>query len=225
MVPLEIIFRDALPKGSSVFKRIEKGQTTWKDLGLDHDGAPGEKLAKPIIDFSTKFETFDRYFKNMQEVIQYAGLGAERIEELKEQALLINDYLREKSKKLGWGHLDGKVEAGIDPEGDIIWVDVFGTLDEDRFELAGFNLSKELLREYYKTTPWYSEFMKVKEQNAPEEEWPEPPKLPPELVEFVSDLYKSACNEWTGEKHFSVKPLKQLMNEDYEKLRKEGLIK
>ena len=60
---------------------------------------------------------------------------------------------------------------------------------------------------------------------ANQEELPIPPNLPPALVKFVSDLYKSACNEWTGEKHFEVKPLKQLLDEDYEKLKQEGLIK
>lgn len=125
LVPLEIIFRDALPEGSSVFRRIKKGEATWQDLGLDHDGQPGEKLDKPIIDFSTKFERFDRYFKNIQEVIEYSNLGEERINELKQQALVINDYLRQKSGQLGWEHLDGKVEAGINEQGEIMWVDVF----------------------------------------------------------------------------------------------------
>ncbi len=223
MVPLEIIFRDSLPAGSSVFRRIDKGQTTWADLGLDHDGQPGEKLVTPIIDFSTKFEPIDRYFKNLSEVIDYCGLGAQRVEELKQQALQINNYLREKSKQLGWEHLDGKVEAGIDPDGNIVWVDVFGTLDEDRFQVGALSLSKDLIRQYYKTTPWYAEIMKAKDANLPKAQWPKPPNLPPELVNFVSDMYRSACNEWTGEKHFDVKPLRQLIEEDYPKVK--GLIK
>jgi phosphoribosylaminoimidazole-succinocarboxamide synthase len=225
MVPLEIIFRDSLPPGSSVFKRVEKGQTTWRDLGLDHEGKPGEKLKKPIIDFSTKFETFDRYFKDLDEVIGYCRLGRQRIESLKQQALRINDYLREKARQAGWEHLDGKVEAGIDPAGSIVWVDVLGTLDEDRFEFAGVSLSKELLREYYRATPWFAEFTEVKEKNLPEDEWPTPPHLPAELLKLVSDMYKSACNEWTGEKHFGVKPLKQLISEDYAKLKQKGMVR
>ena len=224
MVPLEIIFRDALPEGSSVFRRIKKGETTWQDLGLNHEAQPGEKLEKSIIDFSTKFERIDRYFKNMEEVIEYTRLGKERIEELKKQALLINNYLREKAKQLNWEHLDGKVEAAIDNEGNIMWVDVFGTLDEDRFELNGFRLSKQLLRNYYKKTPWYEELQKAKENKLPEEEWPKPPKLPEELVEFVSNIYKAACNEWTGKKYFEIKALKELIEEDYEKLKEKNII-
>ncbi len=224
MVPLEIIFRDALPEGSSVFKRVAKGETTWKDLGLDHDGRPGEKLKKPIIDFSTKFETFDRYFRTIQEIIDYYRLGPERMDEIRGQALKINGYLRERSVKLGWEHMDGKVEGAIDSSGRLMWVDVFGTLDEDRFELDGFTLSKQFLRDYYKRTPWYAEFMEAKEQNLPEERWPVPPKLPPELLELASDIYKSACNEWTGERHFEVRPLRELIKNDYQKLKQRGLL-
>ncbi len=224
MIPLEIIFRDALPDGSSVFKRVAKGETTWKDLGLDHDAKPGERLSKPIIDFSTKFETFDRYFKNVLEVIDYYKLGAKRMDEIKRQALAINAYLREKAKKIGWEHMDGKVEGAIDQHGNIMWVDVLGTLDEDRFDLNGFTLSKQFLRDYYKKTPWYAEFMKTKEQDLPEEQWPVPPKLPHKLASLVSDIYKGACNEWTGERHFDVKPLKTLIEEDYKELKAGGVL-
>ena len=45
LIPLEVIYRNGLPEGSSVFKRLEKGQTTYRDLGLDHYPKPGEKLS------------------------------------------------------------------------------------------------------------------------------------------------------------------------------------
>jgi phosphoribosylaminoimidazole-succinocarboxamide synthase len=224
MIPLEIIFRDALPEGSSVFKRIKNKETTWQALGLDHECKPGERLKRPIIDFSTKFETFDRYFKNTQEVIDYYRLGPEKMKDIQMQALMIADYLRNRAAKIGWEHMDGKVEGAIDTKGDLMWVDVFGTLDEDRFELNGFVLSKQFLRDYYKKTTWYAEFMEAKENTLPAYQWPKPPKLPPELAKFVSDLYKSACNEWTGERHFDVKPLRILIDEDYKELKKSGML-
>lgn len=36
LVPLEIIYRNGLPEGSSIFKRLEEGSVTIEDLGLDH---------------------------------------------------------------------------------------------------------------------------------------------------------------------------------------------
>jgi hypothetical protein len=51
-----------------------------------------------------------------------------------------------------------------------------------------------------------------------------PPNLPPELSKLVSDIYKSACNEWTGERHFEAKPLRELITNDYQKLKQRGLL-
>ncbi|MEM3464754.1 MAG: phosphoribosylaminoimidazolesuccinocarboxamide synthase, partial [Candidatus Bathyarchaeia archaeon] len=36
LIPLEIIYRNGLPEGSSVFKRLEQGLVTLEELGLDH---------------------------------------------------------------------------------------------------------------------------------------------------------------------------------------------
>ena len=42
LVPLEVIFRNSLPEGSSVFKRLAKGETTLEQLGLEKIPEPGE---------------------------------------------------------------------------------------------------------------------------------------------------------------------------------------
>ena len=49
LIPLEIIYRNGLPEGSSVFKRLAQGKVTLKDLGLDHQPKPGETLANPSL--------------------------------------------------------------------------------------------------------------------------------------------------------------------------------
>ena len=49
LIPLEIIYRNGLPEGSSVFKRLEEGAITIETLGLDHYPRPGERLSKPIL--------------------------------------------------------------------------------------------------------------------------------------------------------------------------------
>ena len=61
LIPLEIIYRNGLPEGSSVFKRLAQGKVTIKDFGLDHYPKPGETLKKPIFDVTTKLEETDRY--------------------------------------------------------------------------------------------------------------------------------------------------------------------
>jgi len=49
LVPLEVIFRNSLPAGSSVFKRLEKGELELKELGLEKMPIPGENLGKPLL--------------------------------------------------------------------------------------------------------------------------------------------------------------------------------
>ncbi len=223
MVPLEIIYRNILGEGSSVFRRLKKGEIEPSDLGFDSYPEVNKELDPPIIDFSTKYETFDRYFKNLDEVKEHAGFDDEMIDVIKDLALRVNGYINERAKELGWMHLDGKMEVALDKNGELMLADVLGTLDEDRFEYKGLKLSKQMLRNYYRGTEWEKEMDRVKDQDLPKDEWPEPPKMPKKLIDFVSDMYKAACNEWTGERHFDVKGLDELIEEDYQELKKEGL--
>jgi len=154
LVPLEVIFRNSLPDGSSVFKRLAKSQTSLEKLGLEKEPVPGEKLEKPIMDVSTKLEPTDRYL-DWSEAREIACLSQEEIEELKAKALQINDFLTKRAEEIGLEHADGKVEFGMSPARKLILVDVCGTLDENRFLHNGIHVSKQVLRDYYKTTPWY----------------------------------------------------------------------
>ncbi len=225
MVPLEIIYRNYLGEGSSVFRRLDKGKIEPEDLGLESYPEVNEKLDPPIIDFSTKYEKFDRYFKNLEEVRDHTGFKQNRIDHIKEKALEINDFINQRAKELGWKHLDGKMETALDRNGELMLADVLGTLDEDRFEYKGVKLSKEMLRRYYRETEWSEKIEEAKDNDLPKEDWPEPPELPKRLIDFVSDMYKAACNAWTGEDHFDVKDLDELIKNDYKELEKKGLIK
>ncbi len=218
MVPLEIIYRNYLGEGSSVFRRLDKGEIEPSDLGFDSYPEVDKKLDPPIIDFSTKYEKFDRYFKNLDEVKDHSGFDDEKIDEIKEKALEVNGFINKRAEELGWKHLDGKMEVALDRNGELMLADVLGTLDEDRFEYKGLKLSKQMLRNYYRDTEWAEEMERAKDEDLPKEEWPAPPRLPENLINFVSDMYKAACNEWTGEEHFDVKSLDELIEEDYKEL-------
>ncbi|MEF8874148.1 MAG: phosphoribosylaminoimidazolesuccinocarboxamide synthase [Candidatus Thermoplasmatota archaeon] len=224
MVPLEIIYRNYLGEGSSVFRRLDKGKIEPEDLGLDGYPEVDTKLDPPIIDFSTKYEKFDRYFKNLDEVKEHTGFEDEMIDQIKVKALQVNKFINERAASLGWKHLDGKMEVALNRNGELMLADVLGTLDEDRFEYNGIKLSKQMLRNYYRGSEWHEKIEKAKEEDLPKDEWPEPPRLPERLIKFVSDMYKAAANKWTGEEHFDVKSLDDLIEEDYEELKEEGLV-
>ncbi|MBI2529641.1 MAG: phosphoribosylaminoimidazolesuccinocarboxamide synthase [Candidatus Diapherotrites archaeon] len=211
LVPLEIIYRNSLPEGSSVFKRIANGSLKPSDLGLEHMPKPGERLEKPIMDVSTKLEVGDRYL-TWEEARELAKISQKQIEEIKETAIRIDDFITKKAESLGLEHADGKVEFAISPKNEIMLVDVAGTLDEDRMLSDGVHVSKQVLRDYYKTTPWADAMIKAKESGKPQESWPRPEALPKELLEIVSNMYKSVCEAWCGIKIWNAPGIEEIVH-------------
>src|SRR4030042_3529135 len=92
LIPLEIIYRNGLPEGSSVFKRLNQGTVTLADLGLDHQPQPGETLAKPIFDVSTKLEETDRYL-TWAEAQKIAGLTDAELADVKDLLLKADETI------------------------------------------------------------------------------------------------------------------------------------
>ncbi|MCR9206270.1 MAG: hypothetical protein NXH75_16940, partial [Halobacteriovoraceae bacterium] len=62
LVPLEVIFRFGIPEGSSLVERLDD-QNYRRVLGLQHHPKTGESFSRPLIEFSTKLESTDRYIK------------------------------------------------------------------------------------------------------------------------------------------------------------------
>lgn len=212
MVPLEIMFRNELPEGSSVFKRLSSGQLSLSALGLKTMPKPGEALPRPILDVSTKYEATDRYL-DWKEAVEIAEITEVQLSELKALALKVNASINARAKEVGFRHADGKIECALDGRGRLMLVDVFGTLDENRFLFGEVHLSKQVLRDHYKPTPWFAELEAAKKAGMPKSEWPAPPGLPKELVKIVSDLYKSTAEAWTGEKVWGAPSLSNVCRE------------
>ncbi|MCX6799430.1 MAG: phosphoribosylaminoimidazolesuccinocarboxamide synthase [Candidatus Diapherotrites archaeon] len=212
LIPLEVIYRNSLPEGSSVFKRLQSGQTTMGQLGLKRMPKPGEMLDAPIMDVSTKLEETDRYLA-WKEAAAISCLSGNETEKLKKTALKVNDFLNKRAKKIGLEHADGKVEFALDPKRRLVLVDVCGTLDEDRFLLHDFHISKQVLRDYYKTTPWYAVIEKEKADGKGKGNYTVPPKLPPKLLELVSNMYKSVTEAWIGKKIWGAPKILEVAEE------------
>jgi phosphoribosylaminoimidazole-succinocarboxamide synthase len=214
LIPLEIIFRNCLPENSSFVQRIKSGQILLSEYGLTQIPPASTILKNPILDFSTKLEPTDRYLKEM-EAFEISGLNEEEFQKLKEITHKINNMITEEVSKFGLVHIDGKIEMALDQKRNLMIVDVFGTPDECRFFMDGFHLSKEVARVFYRKTDWYEEINLRKSEDR--DNWKEkvktaPPKLPKELLEGISNLYTSFCNELTGRVWFEdVPPLKDVL--------------
>ena len=161
LIPLEIIYRNGLPEGSSVFKRLAQGKITLKDLGLDHQPKPGENLAKPIFDVSTKLEETDRYV-TWAEAQKIAGLTNPELDDVKSVLLKADETITKAASNAGLKNEDGKIELAFDDKRKLMVVDVLGTLDECRFTFNGVHVSKEVARQFYKNTSWYADLEQAK---------------------------------------------------------------
>ncbi|MEM3356309.1 MAG: phosphoribosylaminoimidazolesuccinocarboxamide synthase, partial [Candidatus Bathyarchaeia archaeon] len=217
LIPLEIIYRNGLPEGSSVFKRLEQGLVTLEELGLDHYPKPGERLAKPIFDVSTKLEEGDRYV-NWKEAQQIAGLTDSELAEVKNVLLKTDETITELAAKAGLVNEDGKIELAFDPKRRLMVADVVGTLDECRFTYNGLHVSKEIARIYYRQTKWAGEVEEAKKKAKRQgiENWKklvktEPPKLEPKLKTIISQIYMAVSNEITGKTFFNTPKLAYVM--------------
>lgn len=219
LIPLEIIYRNGLPKGSSVFKRLEQGLATLEELGLDHYPRAGERLMKPIIDVSTKLEEGDRYI-NWKEAQQIAGLTDSELAEVKKVLLKVDETITEIALKAGLVNEDGKIELAFDDERRLMVVDVVGTLDECRFTYEGLHVSKEIARTYYRQIKWAEEVeeakKKAKEQGI--ENWKKlvntmPQKLDPKLKMIITQMYMAATNDMTRKPIFNVPKLADVSRE------------
>ncbi|MEM3382621.1 MAG: phosphoribosylaminoimidazolesuccinocarboxamide synthase [Nitrososphaerales archaeon] len=217
LIPLEIIYRNGLPEGSSVFKRLEQGLVTIEDLGLDHYPKVGEKLNKPIFDVSTKLEESDRYI-TWREAKQMVSLTDSELDEIKSIILKVDGTITELASEADLVNEDGKIELAFDNNRRLMVADVVGTLDECRFTYKGLHVSKEIARIYYRQTEWAKRVERAK-QEAKEKglkDWRvlvdlKTPNLDQNLKSLISDMYMAAANSITKRKLFDVPSLSEIM--------------
>ncbi len=219
LIPLEIIYRNGLPEGSSVFKRLELGKVTLKDLGLDRMPKPGETLSKPIFDVSTKLEETDRYV-TWQEAQQISSLSDKELADVKSVLLKADETVTQAAKNAGLKNEDGKIELAFDDKRELMVVDVVGTLDECRFTYNGVHVSKEVARQFYKKTAWYMDLEEAKRtaEKLGVKDWKalcksQPPKLDAPLKQVISEMYMSTANEMAGRRLFDSPRLAEVIKE------------
>ena len=219
LIPLEVIYRNGLPEGSSIFKRLEQGTVNIQQLGLDHYPKPGEKLAKPVFDVSTKLEEKDRYL-TWDEAQRIAGLTVKEVEDAKALLLQVDMLITQVASKAGLENEDGKIELAFNPARRLMVVDVVGTLDECRFTYNGLHVSKEIARQFYRKSGWYADVQEARltAETKGVSDWKslcrsKPPKLDPKLKRLISEMYMATANELTEHRFFEVPSLADVVND------------
>lgn len=217
LVPLEVIFRFGVPEGSSLLKRTGKAEYR-RSIGLRKAPKPGDVFDLPVIEFSTKLETTDRYL-TYDEAQEIACMTKSEFDRLKVLASLVALRLKDCFADVGVELWDGKLEFAFAPREKkgsrggrpFTLVDSIGP-DELRLIAGGMHLSKEVLRAYYRPTAWHDAIAKAKEiaESRGEKDWKRicmeelksvPPMLSPVVKTKVEMIYKGLCRA-LSQKHY-----------------------
>jgi phosphoribosylaminoimidazole-succinocarboxamide synthase len=206
LVPLETVFRNSVPMGSSLRSRRDPGEVgldaaEWSDEPVD--------LPEPVVEFSTKFEEQDRYLAR-EEADRIAGRAA--LDDLAAIAREVNRVVTDRAESVGMAHEDGKIECCY-VDGEVRVADVVGTFDENRFSYDGRQLSKEVLRQHHKRTQpeWVAgvDAAKTEADEQGETDWralcerdPEP--LDASVIDAASDLYTAGANVYLDRELFDA---------------------
>lgn len=208
LVPLEVIFRFSIASGSSLLSRVDSTEYL-SQLGLTSKPKEGDEFNLPIIEFSTKLETTDRYISK-KEAQSISGMNKTEFQKLYDLSSLLALRLKTIFNFCDIQLLDGKMEFAFSPDLDnqgnrsFSLVDSIGP-DELRLIYKKTQLSKESLRSVYRSSPWYKALKEskkialsrgssnwrqvcVKELNA------NPPHLDIKTKACVSHMYLALTN-------------------------------
>ena len=208
LIPLQVIFRNTLPAGSSAFRRLAEGQITLASLGLTEWPEPATILPRPVIEFTTKLEEIDRFISE-REACAIALLSDRQMARIKDLTIAVDTVISDHADNVGLIHSDGKIEFGIAADGDIILVDAAGTADENRFLLGDFHVGKQIMRDHYARIDLGGQVRQWAAEKLPRERWPEMDTAPPALIPPLSAMYRALTERWTGETIWGEKDLEE----------------
>ncbi|WP_433435380.1 phosphoribosylaminoimidazolesuccinocarboxamide synthase [Nonomuraea sp. CA-141351] len=206
LVPVQVLFRNELPQGSSVHRRLADGALTPAEVGLRGIPEVGKMLPHPLIEYATTREDVNRFIGE-PEAQRLAGLNDEQFQTMRDTTVKVNEVLTEHARKLGLSHSDGKLEYLVSSDARIVLADSPGTPDESRLMFHGVHCGKQVLRNWYVDNGLEVPVSKLTADGVPRSQWPRPAPLPPEFLPVMSDLYRSLCETWTGERLWNAPDL------------------
>jgi phosphoribosylaminoimidazole-succinocarboxamide synthase len=206
LIPVQVLFRNELPQGSSVHRRLSAGALAPAEIGLCGIPAVGEKLRQPLIEYATTLEDVNRFIGG-PEAQRLAGLSDEQFLAMRDIAVKVNEVLTSHARELGLSHSDGKVEFLVSSDARIVLADSPGTPDESRLMFNGVHCGKQVLRNWYVENGLEVPVSRLIAEGVPRSRWPQPATLPPEFLPVMSDLYRSLSETWTGERLWNAPAL------------------
>ncbi|MDH6111750.1 phosphoribosylaminoimidazole-succinocarboxamide synthase [Kitasatospora sp. MAP12-15] len=206
MIPLQVVYRNALPRESSVHLRLAAGQLD-PALVPPFTAAGAPWLVSPMVEFTSKFEETDR-FVTAEEAAVVGRVGAADLAGIAELTRTVAGVLTAHAGRIGLRLADGKAEYGFDEDRRPLLIDHVGTPDENRFYFGGTPVCKELLRLLH---PGLRDLVQELVRNGtPRATWPRPEPLGGELVGATAEVYRALAALWTADPADAVRQDKHL---------------
>jgi phosphoribosylaminoimidazole-succinocarboxamide synthase len=206
LVPVQVLFRNELPQGSSVHRRLASGELTPAEVGFDRIPAVGEKLQQPLIEYASMLEDVNRFI-SAPEAQHLAGLSDEQFQTMHNTAVKVNEVLTGHAREVGLSHSDGKAEFLLSSDAHVVLADSPGTPDESRLLFGGAHCGKQVLRNWYVDNGFEVPISRLIAEGVPRSQWPRPARLPPAFLPVMSNLYRSLSETWTGERLWNAPDL------------------
>ncbi|GAA2718492.1 MULTISPECIES: phosphoribosylaminoimidazolesuccinocarboxamide synthase [Streptomyces] len=206
LIPVQVLFRNELPPGSSVHRRLATGDLALAEVGLPSIPADGARLPQPLVEYATTRKEINRFI-SAPEAQRLAGLNDEQFRAMRAITLKVNQVLTGHAQELGLSHCDGKVEFLISSDAQLVLADSPGTPDESRLMFNGVHCGKQVLRDWYVNNGHEIPVNQLITEGVPRTRWPRPISLPPDFLPVMSDLYQSLSETWTGERLWNAPTL------------------
>lgn len=198
VLPVEMIVRGYITgvTDTALWTIYQKGQRDFGDFTLPDGMKKNQKLDKPVLTPTTKFEAHDRPLTS-KGILEEKMMTPEVWQKVSDMSLQLFARGQEIALKRGLILVDTKYEFGLTPEGEVLLIDEIHTPDSSRYWQADSyqaridqglepqNFDKEFLRLWFKenSDPYKDEVM---------------PPAPPEMVEELSKRYIQIYEQITG---------------------------
>jgi phosphoribosylaminoimidazole-succinocarboxamide synthase len=159
----------------------------------------GAPLVAPLFEIGPRNATRADYFRSDDERLLKI---AEIVSLMKDISVLADRLVSEVMTPHGIVHVDGKKEFAFSPDGDVMLVDVFATVEEDRFWRIFPNgqrveFSLDPLRRYYEANGWKQ---RIQDGSSGQQKLLLPPP-PVSLCDDLAQAYQEIRVAFAADKH------------------------
>ena len=182
---------------TSLWTNYQNGQRDFGDFTLPEGMTKNQKLNKPVLTPTTKFETHDRNLTSKM-IVEEKLMAPEVWDKVSRLALQLFARGQEVALKQGLILVDTKYEFGLTSDGGLILIDEIHTPDSSRYWQA--NSYQERINQGLEPENFDKEFLRLwfKENSDPYRD-EKMPDAPADMVAELSRRYIQICEQITGE--------------------------